>query len=275
MAGEKDAATSAQPIEALVGSILSSVVKAQGLAGSQLVDMIEQVGFEPALDDEDATRRPRMFEFDFFRNEVDEDTQEVVRNRVTARVPLITLINLPTIAIDEATIDMDLRIVSHSETGDGIDGAPLQLRAVPAQKRLVRTSSEALTVDAAGTVRMRVTMRQRDPIGLDRIESLLDGAVDEEVGPLPTPPPTPSPESLDPAGGALPPPTPTSETMSLPEDLGAAGTAVARPVPATKKRAAKKRAAKKAAAKRTAAKKKAAARKRGTKKRAAKKRSGG
>ena len=97
MAGEREARTEAKLIDQLVGSILSSVVRAQGLAANQLVDMLETVGFEPPVEGE--PRQTRMFEFDFFRNELDEEAQEVVRQRVTARVLLITLLNLPTIAI--------------------------------------------------------------------------------------------------------------------------------------------------------------------------------
>ena len=44
---------------------------------------------------------------------MDEETNRIVRRRVTARVPLLTLVNLPSITIHEANVQMDLRLVAH------------------------------------------------------------------------------------------------------------------------------------------------------------------
>ncbi len=111
MAAEAESQGEAKLIEHLVGSVLSSIVKAQGLAASQLVEMLEAIGFEPATEEEG--RRTRTFSFDSFRTEMDEETNRIVRRRVTARVPLLTLVNLPSITIHEANVQMDLRLVAH------------------------------------------------------------------------------------------------------------------------------------------------------------------
>src|SRR5215472_16881340 len=131
----------AQLIEHLVGSVLSSIVKAQGLAASQLVDMVDKVGFYAATDN--APRQVRTFSFDFVRSEVDAQSGQIVKCNVTATVPLLTLVNIPAIAIQEATIDMDLQLVSHEESKSGGAGQ-LDLYAVPAKKQVVRSGDGAL-----------------------------------------------------------------------------------------------------------------------------------
>ena len=186
MAEETESKGQAQLIEHLVGSVLSSVVKAQGLAASQLVEMIEKVGFESV----DGKRQTRMFSFDFVRSEVDQVKQEIVQRKVTASVPLLTLINLPSIAIHEATIEMELRLVAHEESvSEGAAGekGPLKLFVVPSRKQLVRTSQQAFAIDSAGTIKLNVTMRQEAALGLDKLQSLLETGTQELVEPVPKP----------------------------------------------------------------------------------------
>lgn len=249
MADEDNPLGEARLIEHLVGSVLSSIVKSQGLAASQLVDLIEEIGFEPRVGDE--PRKTRTFDFDFYRSEVDDATQEVVRRKVTASVPLLTLVNLPAIAIQEAKVRMDLRLVAHQESqtpGEGSDA--LKLYAVPAKKQLVRTASEAFAIDSAGTIKIEVTMSQQEPLGLDKVQSLLDSGNEELTGP-----PTPI---AAPAGSGEGGPSPeTLALLATVADQGSApAKAVTRKAPA-KKAAAKKAVAKKAVAKKTATKKSA------------------
>jgi len=182
----------AQLIEHLVGSVLSSIVKAQGLAASQLVEMVDKVGFEPA--EAGVPRRARTFTFDFVRSEVDSATNQIVRNKVTASVPLLTLINLPAITIQEATIDMDLQLVAHQQTKTASgDEGPLALYVVPAKKQVVRTTDQAMAIDSAGTIKLHVVMRQESALGLDKIQNLLDSGAEEKINPLPPVVPAPTP----------------------------------------------------------------------------------
>ena len=205
MSNKDESRDEAKPIEHLVGSVLTSIVKAQGLAASQLVDMIDEIGFEPRIPGE--PRETRNFSFDYFRDELDEATNRVERRKVTASVPLLTLVNLPTIAIDEAKIRMDLRMVAQrqSTTASGEAEGPLQLFAVPAKKQLVRGAKEALAVDSAGTIKIEVTMRQQAPMGLDKIRNMLEGGASEAVDPDPLTPmpsttqPRPAPEKTEPS----------------------------------------------------------------------------
>ena len=209
-----DPQSEARLIEHLVGSVLGSIVKAQGLAASQLVEMIELVGFEQRQSADEA-RKVRTFEFDFFRSEVDETTNQLVRQKVTASVPLLTLINLPSIAIDEAKIEMDLRLVAHEQTGTEEDAGkrpPLKLYAVPAKKQIVRSQERALAVDSAGTIKINVTMRQQEPLGLSKVQDLLEGGAEEVVD---TSPPPVGGSQLEAPPALEPSTTVTSESTGL------------------------------------------------------------
>lgn len=186
MATDETTHGEARLIEHLIGSVLASVVKAQGLAASQLLDMVEAIGFEGP------ERKTRMFDFSFMRSEVDQtqDPPRVVQRLVNASVPLLTIINLPSIAIQEAIIDMDLQLVAQETTG--IEGekekSPLRLHVIPAKQQVVRTSGQALAIDTAGTIKMHITMRQEPAVGLEKIQSLLGSGVSEKIETL-TPPP--------------------------------------------------------------------------------------
>lgn len=253
MADELQQRTDARLLEHLVGSVLTSVVKAQGLAASQLIELIDEVGFEPAVPGQ--PRRARTFSFEFFRNEIDDETEEVVQRRVTATVPLLTLVNLPAIAIEEAKIEMDLRLVAHQGTGDdeADPSTPLKLYAVPAKKQLIRSEQATMAVDAAGTIKMQVTLRQQEPLGLDRVQALLEEGTDQIIEPVePIEPIEPGPSDADGEPPPMPPPSPLPEPGgNLAEPAGPVGRDLpavtgADPTPSTRKAAARSSAGKSA-----------------------------
>jgi hypothetical protein len=192
----------ARLVEEYLGSTLSAVVKAQGLLSSQLAEFIERVGFEPPSEDEpDAPLRARTFSFEFARTEVG-DGEEIVTRRVTASLPLLSIVSLPALAIDSADIDMDLRIVATEAPATPtppprppggrppgplvpVDRPPLKLWTVPLRpKPPAGTGSPARPeVTTVGGIRISVTLRRLDlPLGLERVERLLNEGYREEIG---------------------------------------------------------------------------------------------
>jgi hypothetical protein len=196
----------ARLVEEYLGSTLSSVVKAQGLLSSQLAEFIERVGFEPPSEDEpDAPLRARTFSFEFARTEVG-DGDELVTRRVTASLPLLSIVSLPALAIESADIDMDLRIVATEApppptppsppptpptprppagrpTGPlvPVDRPPLKLGSVPVRPR-PRPTTGAPEPQTVGGMRISVTLRRLDlPLGLERVERLLNDGYREEI----------------------------------------------------------------------------------------------
>jgi hypothetical protein len=190
----------ARLIEEYLGSTLSSVVKAQGLLSSQLAEFIERVGFEqPPADEPDAPLRARTFSFEFARTEVGEG-DELVTRRVTASLPLLSIVSLPALAIDSADIHMDLRIVATEAPAQPTpqpeprprpgplvpaERPPLKLWAVPLRPLpFPKPGTGAPTPEptTVGGIRVSVTLRRLDlPLGLERVERLLNEGYQEEI----------------------------------------------------------------------------------------------
>lgn len=180
--------TTALLVEELLGSTLSSVVKAQGLVATQLADFIEKVGFEEVTEPDGTTGlRARTFSFEFERAEVGED-DAVVRRTVTASLPLLSIVSLPALTIDSADLDLDLRLVASDpapSTGPrplpGQRTTPVRLWAVPWKPPPTAGAGPA-TTSTAGAMKVRVTLRRMDvPLGIERLERLLaEGYVEEE-----------------------------------------------------------------------------------------------
>lgn len=190
----------ARLIEDYLGSTLGSLVKAQGMLSSQLAEFIERVGFE-APEDGEGPLRARTFSFAFDRTEVGAG-DELVSRRVTATLPLLSIVTLPALAIDSADIRMDLRIVATEAPpeppapeprppgGPPVGPvlppvrAPLKLWTIPVRPlpRLQPgqpTRSDPATV---GSIRVSVTLRRLDlPLGLERVERLLNEGYSEEI----------------------------------------------------------------------------------------------
>lgn len=180
-------------VEELLGSTLSSVVKAQGLVATQLADFIEQVGFEPT-DDEATPMRARTFSFEYNRAEVGED-DEVVSRRVTVTMPLLSIVSLPALTIETADIDMDLRLIATDPAPDPprpllqTQRRPIRLWAIPGKTLPAPPPGRPADPGggASGALKVRVTLRRMDmPLGLERVERLLaDGYVEEVDEPEP------------------------------------------------------------------------------------------
>jgi hypothetical protein len=183
----------ARLIEDYLGSTLTSVVKAQGLLSGQLAEFIERIGFEPP-EAEGEPLRARTFSFEFFRTEVGEDEQLHTR-RVTATLPLLSIVTLPALAIDTADFEMDLRIIATDAPDDGnarvrvLPGGvrPLQLWTIPGRPRPPVVAPPPgrpprPEPTAVGSVHISVTLRRLDlPLGLERVERLLNDGFTEQV----------------------------------------------------------------------------------------------
>ncbi|TFV58325.1 UNVERIFIED_ORG: DUF2589 domain-containing protein [Bacillus sp. AZ43] len=190
----------ARLIEDYLGSTLGSLVKAQGLLSSQLAEFIERVGFEPpGEDDPEGPLRARTFSFAFDRTDVGEG-DELVTRRVTASLPLLSIVSLPSLAIDAADIQMDLRIVATEAPPEppepeprppGRPGGPLlppvrpplRMWAIPLRPAPLPPGRPPPADPATvGSIRVSVTLKRLDlPLGLERVERLLNEGYREEI----------------------------------------------------------------------------------------------
>lgn len=191
--------THALLVEQLLGATLGAVVRAQGLVASQLADLVESIGFVDGPAGQ--PMQARTFEFQFSRTvPAAPGSDTFTTQNVTVQMPLLSVVSLPTIAIDEATVDLDLRIVAFAaeEPGSrrptmtethkavlgrfGPSAKAVGLFAVPTKP--ARPTSPAAQTQVAGTMRVSVTMRRvESPLGMEKIETMFAEAVRSEQTP--------------------------------------------------------------------------------------------
>jgi len=93
------------PYGTLIGSPLTAAVEAQALAAQTSIDFIRSVGFE-STDDSTSFGPVRQVEFTYTHRDVESGTDRTV----TLNVPLLTIVPLPFLRIDDMTIDFTSKI---------------------------------------------------------------------------------------------------------------------------------------------------------------------
>jgi hypothetical protein len=186
------------PFDYLIGAPLKAAIEAQGLAAKTTIDFIEKVGFIPDDPDQDP----------FFEDETADVEGGQVRNvtfqyaktdqngnraNVELTVPILSIVPIPYIRVDEMTINFTAKlndtITNVTKTGFNLQtDAKAQYRAFWSPVRLdfrVTTSYQSSRETASRYVReyqMQINVRavQDDlPAGLERILDLLEQTIKE------------------------------------------------------------------------------------------------
>ncbi|MDA5142824.1 DUF2589 domain-containing protein [Streptomyces sp. AD681] len=158
------------PVSALLGAAYEAVVHGQSLAAREAIELVKDLGFE-----KNGTAKP--FRFAYQRTEATDGGPQV--RTVHATVPLLSLINPPSISIDSAKINMSLHLISQDiKTAPADDpaasGGTTVDKTTPKLKgRIVhqRDKNAVLTIES--------TLKQRDLLGSSRLSQLLDAAVSD------------------------------------------------------------------------------------------------
>src|SRR5205085_6404650 len=104
----------ALPMEQIIGGPLQAIVKAQSLAANATATFIQQVGLLPAdPNNPGAGSVARTVDFSFKRlKPPPDDKSSVTQETVSLTVPLLTIVPVPFIRIEEATIDFECKVSS-------------------------------------------------------------------------------------------------------------------------------------------------------------------
>ncbi|MCR9244624.1 MAG: DUF2589 domain-containing protein [bacterium] len=93
------------PYGTLIGAPMTAAVEAQALAAQSTVDFIRSIGFE--TDGDDAEFGPvRQVQFSYKKR----DTNDGTERDATLTVPLLTIVPIPFLRIDDMTIDFTSKI---------------------------------------------------------------------------------------------------------------------------------------------------------------------
>lgn len=180
----------------LVGAQVTALIEAELEASEESWRFIEQVGFERT---EKGELRLKTVTFDMIRRDVDD---ELRTHRIT--IPVLTLVPLPLLAIEEATVDFDMQVedVITTDAAKPADGdRPVKPGSTLSQQLLGRTTRSKLVARLARTPKaaggsgggaaptgsaeadMKVTVKlaQSDlPLGIERLIQTADLGVRDE-----------------------------------------------------------------------------------------------
>ncbi len=177
----------ALPMEQIIGGPLQAVIKAQSLAASETSDFVQTVGLQP--DATDASKRTaRTVDFSFTRKvPKDDDTDTIETESVNLNVPLLTILPVPFIRIEEATIDFECKVSSstldqskhdvgvQSSASGGFWGVRVSVKASYSYQKIRKDQ-----IDKSATLKVHVKAVQDDmPAGLGRILEILETAVND------------------------------------------------------------------------------------------------
>lgn len=130
------ATTSAINFGSILGAQLTALIEAEIEGAEKSSEYIENVGFETA---KDGTLQLRMVTFEMMRRDIDGETR-----KHTIAVPVLTLVPIPLLTIEEADIEFDLYVEDVVKTNE-------QTRP---------NNQPALKQSATNTSKKQLTLRQ-------------------------------------------------------------------------------------------------------------------
>lgn len=195
----------ALPMEQIIGGPMQAVVKAQALAASSTADFVQRIGLEAHGTAPNQTFTARTVEFSFDRTRVEAD-ETTSTETVDVSVPLLTILPIPFIRVEMATIDFEAKVssqtidTSSSQFNLGVQagarvGALMWGANLSINTSYESRSSRTDTVNRSATMTVHVkAVQDVMPSGLSRVLGILETAISDEGETTPAPAePTPTP----------------------------------------------------------------------------------
>lgn len=187
------------PFRHLIGGPLVAAIEAQAMAAKSTMDFIMDVGFTKPTDDiADPTKQPdigdvRAVTFKYKADVVKADRTGTENKEFSLTVPLLTIVPIPYLAIEEMTIDFMAKITEaissdRSTSNESAKNATLEAKGgwgpVSASfkgslsSKHSSTSSSSSKYNTELTMNIRVRATQDDmPAGLMKVLDILAGVV--------------------------------------------------------------------------------------------------
>lgn len=175
------------PIEYLLAAPLEALVRAQAMAAQTTADFVGQVGFETA---EDGVTRARMVDFEYLHSQADPNQPgNMLDTPVRVRVPVLSLLTVPNVTVEEASVDLQLRIMGQQApetekptTAPVTRGTPVKTQAslrspllpIASGLRLVGSIAPPKMADQSASLKVAIKLKQAPtPTGIQQILDLL------------------------------------------------------------------------------------------------------
>jgi hypothetical protein len=183
--------------EALIGGPLIAVVNAQGQAALNTVNFIKSVGFKPAgtpgTPTAQQTGEPATVSFSYKKTVPKADGSGTEVKDASLTVPLLAMLPIPYIRVDDVTIDFLAKINSveyrQVDTAFKVD-AELEAKAgwiwgsarLKVSSQYQRNTKEGSTVTRDYSMNVKVKAVQEEmPGGLAKLLSILEASITEET----------------------------------------------------------------------------------------------
>jgi hypothetical protein len=185
----------ALPLDQLIGAPLQAVIKAQATAANTTANFITSVGMTKTGQDYKA----RTVSFSFDRQKVTA-TGATTTETVNLNVPFLTILPVPFIRIQQATIIFDAKVssttIDTSKTNFAIDASAsggFFGFDFSVNTSFSTTSTHSNEVDRSANLHVEViAVKDKMPEGLAKILNILQTAITDSAA-APTPAPTPTP----------------------------------------------------------------------------------
>ena len=179
------ATTTAINFGSLVGAQVSALIEAEVEGAEKAAEFIEKVGFEQV---KEGPQRLRMVTFEMPRRDVDGKVR-----KHTISIPVLTLVPIPLLTIEEASIEFDLHVesVEQIDTKESVEPTTTTLRRSllaesPLQRvrlvtRLARTTHQ--DTQTTSDLKMKIKIAQSPfPLGIERLINTADLSVGDDPG---------------------------------------------------------------------------------------------
>ncbi len=125
----------------LVSAPLVSAAQAQGELSRQIINFIEQVGMTFS-DDSTSEKEAVMLSFDLERSAEDENAN-LTTQRLTIQAPILCLVPIPALSIDEVTVDFTAEVKDYEESlDDETSSSYTTIAKVAASREHTRTTDK-------------------------------------------------------------------------------------------------------------------------------------
>ncbi len=178
--------------ESMIGGPLIAVIRAQAQAARTSVDFIKSVGFEEGQDNQPG--KPIMVEFVYDKPvevKKEDGTTELETREFKLSVPILTMLPIPFIRVEETTIDFNAKINAVQQTTttfnkqlSGDASASIGWGPFSARLRVSYSSQKSTTTGAKVqrsymlTVHVKATQDEL-PAGTDRLLGILESNIEE------------------------------------------------------------------------------------------------
>lgn len=167
---------------AYISGPMQAAVEAQNTASFAQVDFIRTIGF---VKEEDNNNKLSVRMVEFTYNSTNSDGSKTTK---TLKVPLLTMVNVPSLRIDDMSIDFNAKLNS-LETKDVKQSLEIEGEVGLNLKRFNFKISAAYKRDSTTTSRVERTysmnvhvhvVNDELPVGLDRVLSILENEIKAE-----------------------------------------------------------------------------------------------